>query len=172
MRIATEQATKTADAVNLEVLRQVPAGTEGHPRSTCESCGLFLWSKGGYRIPGLKRLFCSIICIECTIAENTHQRKQIACAPIGSGARLLLYLTTAAPRIHAQLIKSLPYSAVRRCRQCGTALDGQRTDAVFCSRTHMMRFHRSQRSETGQNSRIIGNMSIQDTPLTDAQNAG
>ena len=44
--------------MNLQMLKHIPAGTEGHPRGTRESCGLHLWSEGGYRVPGLKGLFC------------------------------------------------------------------------------------------------------------------
>ncbi len=92
--------------MNLEMLKHIPGGTECHPRGACESCGLYLWSKGGYRVPGLKGLFCSLVCIECGIADKTGRKKQIAGAPIGSGARLLLYLKAAAPGIYVQLAQS------------------------------------------------------------------
>ena len=91
--------------MNLEILRHVPAGTEGHSRGTCESCGLHLWSEGDYRVPGLKGLFCSLPCIECGVAAKTGQKKRIADVPIGSGARLLLYLKSAAPEIYARLMQ-------------------------------------------------------------------
>jgi hypothetical protein len=87
--------------MNLEILKHIPAGTEGRPRGIYESCGLHVWTDGGYRVPGLKGLFCSLVGIECGTGERTGQKKQIAGAPIGSGARLLFYLKTAAPQIYA-----------------------------------------------------------------------
>jgi hypothetical protein len=44
--------------MNLEILKRIPAGTEGLPRGACESCGLYLWSEGRYRVPGMKGLVC------------------------------------------------------------------------------------------------------------------
>jgi len=156
--------------MNFEMLKHIPAGTEGHPRGMCESCGLNLWSDGGYRVRGLKGLFCSLVCIECRIADMTEQNKQIAGAPIGSGARLLFYLKTAAPKIYAQLAQQIPSADSRACLECGTSLQGKRADAEFCDPAHRMRFQRKAR--TIQNHEISANMPIQNTSLTGAQNAG
>ncbi len=155
--------------MNLEMLKHIHAGTAGHPRGACESCGLFLPSEGGYRVPGLRGLFCSLVCIECGICEKTGQKKRIAGAPIGSGARLLLYLKTAAPGIYAQLAQSGEAIASKRCLECGTPLNGKRADAEFCAPAHRMRFQR--KSRTGQNREISANTSIEKQGLTEAQNA-
>jgi hypothetical protein len=157
--------------MNLEMLKRIPAGAEGHPRGSCGSCGLYLWSEGGYRVAGLKGLFCSLVCIECGIGDKTGQTKQ-ARAPIGSGARLLLYLKAVAPGIYGQLAQGGEATDSKRCLECGTPLNGKRADAEFCSRTHNMRFRRHQKSQTTQNWQISGNTPIQKTGLSEAQNAG
>jgi hypothetical protein len=156
--------------MNLEILKHIPGGTECHPRGACASCGLYLWSKGGYRVPGLKGLFCSLVCIECGIADKTGRKKRIAGTPIGSGARLLLYLKAAAPGIYAQLAQGEEATDSKRCLQCGTPLKGKRADAEFCDPAHRMRFRR--KSRTGQNHEISANTPIQNTGLREAQNAG
>jgi hypothetical protein len=156
--------------MNLEMLGHVSAGTEGHPRGTCESCGLYLWREGGYRVTRLKGLFCSLVCIECGIGEKTGQKKRIAGASIGSGARLLLYLRTTAPGIYAQLAKGDEAFDPKRCLECGTPLDGKRADSRFCGHAHQMRFSRkSSAVEKPENSR---HMPIGKQGLTDAQNSG
>ena len=104
--------------MNLEIFEVVPAGSEGHSRGTCESCGLHLWSAGGYHVPGLKWLFCSLLCIECGVAEKTGRRKQIPGAPIGSGARLLVYLKTVAPALYAKFAGQIVPSDKKRCIEC------------------------------------------------------
>ena len=158
--------------MNLEILKHIPAGTERHPRGTCESCGLHLWSEGGYRVPGLKGLFCSLVCIECGIAEKTGQKKRIAGALIGSGARLLLYLKTAAPEIYARLTEGAEATGSKRCLECGTSLNGKRADAEFCDEAHRKRHDRRRKSKTEQKCEIIADMPIQNTVLSEAQNAG
>ena len=159
-------------AMNLQMLKHIPAGTEGHPRGRCESCGLCLWSEGGYRVPGLKGLFCSLACIECGIAEKAGQKKQIAGAPIGGGARLLLHLKTAAPRTYAQLAQGAEATGSKRCLECGTSLNGKRADAEFCDEAHRKRHDRRRKSKTEQKIEIIADMPIQNTVLSEAQNAG
>src|SRR5208337_2162378 len=67
-----------------------PAGIEGHPRGRCESCGRHLWSEGGYRVPGLKGLFCSLVCIECSIAEKMGQETDCPGADRQRGAAAFL----------------------------------------------------------------------------------
>ncbi len=39
--------------VNWFTLREVPTDKHGTPRGSCESCGLLLWSAGGYKLPVL-----------------------------------------------------------------------------------------------------------------------
>jgi hypothetical protein len=51
----------------METLKQflvVPKGAEGSPRGSCEGCGKQIWSDGGYSIPKLAGLHCSVACIE------------------------------------------------------------------------------------------------------------
>jgi hypothetical protein len=158
--------------MNLEIFEVVPAGSEGHPRGTCESCGLHLWSEGGYHVPGLKGLFCSLLCIECGVAEKTGQRKQIPGAPIGSGARLLVYLKTVAPQLYAKFAEQIAPSDKKRCLECCTSLEGMRADAQFCDRVHMVRYRRSQESKTRPKREIIGNTPIGKQGLAEAQNGG
>jgi hypothetical protein len=170
MPTANEIAASQAAMMNLEIFKVVPTGKEDHPRGTCEGCGLHLWSEGGYRVPGLKGLFCSLVCIECGIAEKTGQKKGIAGAPIGSGARLLLYLKAAAPGIYLQLAQSDQAFDPKRCLECGTPLNGKRADSRFCGHAHQMRFSRkSSTVEKPENSR---HMPIGKQGLTDAQNSG
>jgi len=52
--------TDTTDS--FEVLRQIPSGRVGSPRGNCEGCGMFIWSEGGYRVPGLPGIHSSIKC--------------------------------------------------------------------------------------------------------------
>jgi len=155
--------------MKLEMFRHIPAGTGDHSRSTCEICGLHFSGEGCYRIPGLKGLFCSLVCIECGVAEKTGQKKRIAGAPIGSAARLLLYLKTAAPGIYAQLAPREANDA-KRYLQCGTPLNGKRSDSRFCGHAHQVRFLRKTSTiEKLENSR---HTPIGKQRLTEAQNGG
>jgi hypothetical protein len=163
----------TGEALSdLSALRFVPHGEEGFPRGTCESCGRFLWSEGGFKVPALKGLFCSLTCTECGIAERTNSRKKIPGAPIGSGARLLAYLKSEAPEIYAQLLNACESASNQKaCLECGTALEGKRSGSQFCSAAHRMRFRRSGKSRTSQNGTFIANTPIGKQGLTDAKNA-
>ena len=102
VRLTEVLVTTTTDRDTLGLLRVIPLGHQSEHHGSCATCGLHLWREGGYRLPGLKGLFCSLVCIECGIAEKTGQKKRSFGAPIGSGVRLLLYLKTAAPGIYAQ----------------------------------------------------------------------
>jgi len=57
--------TDTTDS--FEVLGQIPSGSVGSPRGNCEGCGMFIWSEGGYRVPGLSGIHCSIKCVETVL---------------------------------------------------------------------------------------------------------
>jgi len=163
-------STPNVSTHSLETLRVIRSNEESHRHGSCKSCGLCFSSKGGYRVLGLKGLFCSLVCIECGIAEKTGQKKQIAGAPIGSGARLLLYLKTAAPAIYAQLAQGRETADPKRCLECGTPLNGKRVDSRFCGHAHQMRFSRkSSTVEKPENSR---HMPIEKQGLTNAQNCG
>ena len=137
----TETPT-TTNAGALECLRVIPPGKKGERRGSCASCGLHLWSEGGYRIPGIQGLFCSLLCMECAIAEKTGQTKKIPGAPIGNGARLLAYLKTEAPQVYAKLTAAMPMSSRKSCLECGVPLDHKQSGARFCSNVHRMRFRK------------------------------
>jgi len=166
-RAGLDHEVPNVNTHSLETLRVVRPNEESHRRGSCESCGLCFSSEGGYRVPGLKGLFCSLVCIECGIAEKTGQKKQIADSPIGSGARLLLYLKIAAPAIYAQLAQGCEAIDSKRCLECRTPLDGKRPDSRFCGHAHQMRFWRkSSTVEKHENSR---HMPVGKQGLTDAQ---
>src|SRR5208337_1883809 len=148
-----------------------PAGIEGHPRGRCESCGRHLWSEGGYRVPGLKGLFCSLVCIECSIAEKMGQETDCPGADRQRGAAAFLS-ENSGPGIYSRLAQGGEATDSKRCLECGTSLKEKRADSVFCSATHKMRFRRQQKSKTAQNWQISRNTPIQNTRLIEAQNAG
>lgn len=125
----------------LAPLRVISPAKQGEHCGPCASCGLYLWSEGGYRLPGLQGLFCSLACIECGITQKTGQTKKIPGALLGTGARLLAYLKTAAPEVYARL--SIAKREARRCLECGVTLAGKRADSRFCSDTHRKRFEKS-----------------------------
>jgi hypothetical protein len=52
---------------SFEMLRHIPAGIVGSARGNCEGCGMFVWSEGGYRVPGLPGIHCSVKCIETVL---------------------------------------------------------------------------------------------------------
>jgi len=57
----------TTTTATFEMLRHIPAGSVGAPRGNCEGCGMSIWSEGGYRVPGLPGIHCSIKCIETVL---------------------------------------------------------------------------------------------------------
>ena len=57
----------TATTNSFEMLRHIQAGSAGSPRGNCQGCGMFMWSQGGYRVPGLPGIHCSIKCIETVL---------------------------------------------------------------------------------------------------------
>ena len=155
--------------MNLEIFEVVAAGSEGHSRGTCESCGLHLWSEGGYHVPGLKGLFCSLLCIECGVAEKTGRRKQIPGAPIGSGARLLVYLKTVAPQLYAKFAEQIAPSDKKRCLECDILPRRKAGRLRILLNVHRKRFTKS---STAQKPAFIAETPIGKQGLTDAQNGG
>ena len=141
MKLTREQSQKS-HANPLECLRVIPLGKKGEHRGSCASCGLHLWSEGGYRVPGLTGLFCSLLCMECAIAEKTGQTKKIPGSPIGNGARLLAYLKTEAPALYAKLTEGVSGLKAAGCLECGVPLDHKQSGARFCSDVHRMRFRK------------------------------
>lgn len=60
----------------LEQFITLPTGVEGSPRGSgsCDGCGRFIWSDGGYQIPGLAGIHCSIQCVEIHLFGTGHCR--------------------------------------------------------------------------------------------------
>jgi hypothetical protein len=88
--------------MNLEIVKHIPAGTEGRPRGICESCGLHVWTDRGYRVPGLKGLFCSLVGIECGIGGSDWQRGSAAFLSENSGSKDLRLARAGAARLSAR----------------------------------------------------------------------
>ena len=59
---------------SFEMLRHIPGGSVGSPRGNCEGCGMFIWSEGGYRVPGLPGIHCSIGCVETVLFGHERCR--------------------------------------------------------------------------------------------------
>jgi hypothetical protein len=57
----------TTATASFEMLRHIPVGSVGAPRGNCEGCGMSIWSEGGYRVPGLPGIHCSIKCVETVL---------------------------------------------------------------------------------------------------------
>ena len=56
--------------MNWETLKEVPPGEHGLPRGNCESCNLYLWSEGGYKILNCKGYYCTVLCVEVELFGN------------------------------------------------------------------------------------------------------
>jgi hypothetical protein len=165
MKPADTPATTTNQAV-LAPLPVVPPGNEGENRGSCASCGLYLWSEGGYRVPGLQGLFCSLLCMGCAVADRTRRTRKISGTPIGNGAGLLAYLKTEAPHVYASIAESIPTLRSTRCLECGVSLDGKRSDSEFCSDAHSKRYRRRKQSQMPQKCGISPDMPIGEQELT------
>lgn len=173
--------------VEWAALREIPPGSHGTPRGYCQSCGLYLWSTGGYKIPNVRGIFCSIACVECELfgtarcrwcsasLESTakkfcdgHCRKQSDRAQFGGGDRLLNFLSHQHPALYEQLIGKVG----RVCLTCLGPLTGKNAGAKFCSIACKMRFRRKtaqsrnfQKSGKKRNTNSI-NSKTYETPKT------
>ena len=141
---------------SIESLQVIRAGGKGHPRGSCESCGFFLWSDGGYCVPGLKGLYCSLVCIECAIAEKIGNTRKIPGVPIRKGARLLAHLKIEAPELYRKLVGAVENQRPGYCQNpaCPNGDDGMPADleslkagARYCSDACRMQAHRSPRQK-------------------------
>jgi hypothetical protein len=124
----------TTTTATFEMLRHIPAGSVGAPRGNCEGCGMSIWSEGGYRVPGLPGIHCSIKCIEtvlfgheccrwcgCKMDKPYSSIDSRLCsrdcsekyyaqvmgdktARLGSGKRFLLWLEENRPAVYRQLL--------------------------------------------------------------------
>ncbi len=161
MNIVHPNATKSNSGdrrtVDWSALREIPPGSHGTPRGYCESCGLFVWSDGALKIPGVRGLFCSVLCLECTLFGpgrcrwcsaslgsttkkfcDGHCQKQSNRTRFGGGDRLLNFLGHQYPALYEQLIGRRGHV----CLNCNGPLDGKNAGAKFCSVACKMRLHR------------------------------
>lgn len=133
--------------VDWSALREIPPGEYGQPRGYCEDCGLYIWSDGALKVPGIRGLLCSVLCFECTLfgfgrcrwcgeklsgagkfCSESH-RKQSNETRFGDGTRLLNYLARRHPGLHRRLFGQ----GQAACLACGDPLNSKRADARFCS---------------------------------------
>ena len=143
--------------VDWSALRQELPGSEGIPRGYCESCRLFLWSDGGLKVPGLRGVYCCVLCLECELfgpgrcrwcsapLESTakkhcdaHCRKQSDRTRFGDGTRLLKFLSHRHPRLYEELVGKRGHA----CLCCEISLQGKRSDSTFCSHQCQLEFRR------------------------------
>ena len=103
-------------------------------KSDCGACGIGLYAKRGYRVPGVSGAFCSVLCIEAALFGGAHCRwcgqccakpyssvRDRLCSPaceeqffahvhgdhtadLGRGVRLLLWLSAHQPELHRRVI--------------------------------------------------------------------
>ena len=150
--------------MNWTALLEIPLGEHGKNRGTCESCSLYIWSEGGYKIPNRKGYFCTILCIECELFGNGNCRwcgykvgsskkfcnetcrTQSNSTKFGDGTRLLNYLA----RYHLALYRQL---TARGCEECGDPITDKREDASFCTDRCKVAFHR----KSGNNGNSVNN---------------
>ncbi len=139
--------------MNWTALLEVPPGQPGSPRGNCESCGLYIWSDGSYKIPDRKGHYCTISCIECELFGhgkcrwcgykvgsakkfcNETCRNQSNQAKFGDGTRLLNYLARHNPSFYRHLTAST-------CKNCDDPLSDKRKGASFCTNRCKVAFHR------------------------------
>ena len=138
--------------MNWTALREIPPGEHGKNRSTCESCSLYIWSEGGYKIPNRKGYFCTILCVECELFGNGNcrwcgeklkkgahkfccesHRKQSNETKFGDGTRFLNYLARYHPATYREL-------TAKGCENCGDPLNGKREGSRFCNDRCRKRF--------------------------------
>ncbi len=139
--------------MNRNVLKDIPLGQPGIPRGNCESCGLYIWSEGGYSIPKRKGHYCTILCVECELFGNGNCRwcgytvgsskkfcnetcrTQSNQTKFGDGTRLLNYLAHYHPALYRQL-------TAKGCENCGDPMTEKREGASFCTNRCKVAFHR------------------------------
>ena len=139
--------------MNWTALKEVPPGESGFPRGTCESCSLYIWSEGGYKIPNRKGYYCTILCVECELFGNGNCRwcgytvgssknfctetcrNQSNQTRFGDGTRLLNYLARHNPNLYRHL-------TAPTCQNCDDPLSDKRKGASFCTNRCKVAFHR------------------------------
>ena len=154
--------------VDWSVLREIPPGSRGSPRGYCDSCGLYIWSDGGLKIPGVRGFYCSALCLECSLfgpgkcrwcgdkLESSaakfcceSHRKQSNETRFGDGTRLLGFLSAKHPKLYQRLVSR----GDAFCLTCNDPLDGKRDGARFCDDRCKVRYWRKSENsaESGNN---------------------
>ncbi len=153
--------------VDWEPIRVIPLGECGLPRGFCQSCALYIWAEGGYKIPSIKGIFCSIACVECELFGpgrcrwcsaslgstakkwcDDHCRRQSDRVRFGDGTRLLKLLSHRYPRLYEELVGKRGHA----CLNCDHSLEGKPSDARFCSDRCRKKFQRCTTSRKSQKS--------------------
>ena len=149
--------------VDWSALHQELPGSEGIPRGYCESCRLFLWLDGALKIPGVRGLFCSVLCLECTLfgfgrcrqcgdplPRSTGQRfcgdvcrKKPLPKTFGDGGQLLTYLSNRHPSVHGRLLSG---RSVASCLNCNGRIEEKRSDSKYCSDACKVAYSRKSRT--------------------------
>ncbi len=124
----------------------------------CEACALYIEGFPGFKVPELRGLYCSILCVECGLfgkgrcrwcgSKTDNRFCGEACAKtekrhtgeFGDGHRLLSFL-----RAHYGALAVQVCAETRRCKECDGILDpAMRNDAMFCGDRCRMANHRKE----------------------------
>ena len=103
--------------LNTLVANDAKQDVSGHGYE-CTSCGLWLWSFAGYKVPGLGGRYCSLVCVEHAVAVEAGNTKKIPGAMLGDGTRLLAWLRERSYDTYRQLVgePELPVSSQPICQ--------------------------------------------------------
>jgi len=165
--------------VDWKELREIPPGSHGTPRGYCEGCGLYVWSEGGLKVPGVRGLFCSVLCFECELfgagrcrwcGEKLKGvgkfcgdacRKKSEPVKFGDGTRLLNFLSRRHPSLYQRLIGQ----NAGVCLNCSGPLAEKNEGAKFCSPGCKQRFWRksgnSRKSGKNRNTNLVESSSYE-----------
>ena len=184
---ATKNNLGNRRTVEWAVLREIPPGSHGTPRGYCESCGLYIWSDGALKIPGVRGLFCSVPCFECSLFGpgkcrwcsaslgstakkfcDAHCHRQSQGVRFGDGTRLLKFLSHQHPRLYGELVGKRGHA----CLNCDHSLEGKPSDTKFCSDACRKKFHRCTMSGKSQKSGLYPDTGIAESTTYEAPKTG
>ena len=173
--------------IDWSALRQELPGRDGVPRGSCESCRIFLWSDGALRVPGLRGIYCSILCVECELFGpgrcrwcaaslgstakkfcDGHCHRQSQGVRFGDGTRLLKFLSHQHPRLYGELVGKRGHA----CLSCDHSLEGKPSDTKFCSDACRKKFHRCTMSGKSQKSGLYPDTGIAESTTYEAPKTG
>ncbi len=173
--------------IDWSALRQELPGQYGVPRGSCESCKIFLWSDGALRVPGLRGIYCSILCVECELFRSgrcrwcaaplgstakkfcdAHCHRQSQLVRFGDGTRLLKFLSHRHPRLYEELVGKRGHA----CLNCDHSLEEKPSDARFCSDRCRKKFHRCTMSGKSQKSGLYPDTGIAESITCETPKTG